>query len=234
MPSPTNEKTSISNLGLSHIKQRTITSFDEQSEQARKCQLFWDRARRAALRACDWNFTTKNQRLDLLGSVADANFDATFAIPQDIVPGWHSLYAMPPKCQRVRRIYTIQVPGVFNAFIDNTFRDRAADDDTGDEVKFKVLRSPKTDVMAIACNVQGAWAEFTFDVTDESQFDDMFVEAMGFEMALRLCMPLTADMELLAAIAAQYKEFVGEAKRKNGGEGTEMLRRVSAYERARD
>lgn len=234
MPNGTNNRTIISNLALSHIKQRNITSPDDASEAARKINLFYDRARRAALRACDWNFAKQNIALNLLGSVQDATFDPTFATPQDVVPGYSFCYSLPANCIRVQKLYTpISPDSLPLPYIDRTVFTRI-EGFTDYEVKFELMRAPKSNVQAIVTNLQGAWAKYTFDITDESQFDDMFFEAFAYDLALRLCMPLTADKELLSAIKIERDEFVGEAKRKNGGEGTEMQKRSSAYEDSRN
>lgn len=233
---PSNTKTAIINLGLSHIKQATITSPSDSSPQARKANLFYDRARRAALRACDWSCACQNQALTLLGSMADSTFDPTWATAQDVIPGFTYLYAEPSMCVRVRKIYIPSSPQSSGPFFDSQGNQiqsvRFSNPDN--DIIWKRQRSPKTNVMSLACDLQYAWSEFTFDLTDESQFDDMLVEAMGYEMALRLCMPLTADKELLQVVKAGRDEFVKEARRVNGGDGTERLKRVSNYEAARD
>lgn len=232
MGSTENTKTHIVNLALRHIKLAPITSPDEASEQARVGNLFYDGARRAALRTCDWNFATDNQALVLLGSVDDTTFDPTYVTPQDVVPGFLYCYA-EPKNLRVRKLYNPQTPDSLPLpYIDRTVHDRVQEI-LLNIVDFRVMQSPKTKQAAIVTNLKSAWAELTVDVLDESRFDDMFVEGFSYELALKMCLALTADKELWQLIKAERDEFVGEAKRKNGGEGTEKLPRVSNYEGAR-
>ncbi len=233
----------IMNLALAHINKRAITSPNEASEEARKCNLYYHPARRAALRACDWNFSTQNVRLTQLGSVGDASFDPTWATLQDVIPGFSYLYLQPSKCLRVRGIYnpqTLGYQGNAGPFFDGS--GNPVESVPGslynasaktERIRYEVLRSPKTNVMAIATDLVNAWSRYTFDVQDESQFDDMFVDAFAFQLALMICPSLTSDDSLLGIIASQFKEFMGEAKRKNGGEGTEELPRGSAYEEVR-
>ena len=73
MPDASNTKITIINKSLSHLKQRTITSLDEQCEQARKANLFYDCTRKSALRACDWRFATVKGPLPLLGDKGHQN-----------------------------------------------------------------------------------------------------------------------------------------------------------------
>lgn len=242
MPSAFNSQVIVMNMALAHINKRQITSPTEASEEARKCSLFYDRARRAMLRACDWNFSTMNQALVLLQSVADSDFDATWATLQNVIPGYSYMYAAPSKCLRVRRIYNPVVPG--SIYSQGPFFDSAGNpiesvsnevaNGQNDPIKFKLLRAPKANVMGIATDLKSAWTEFTFDITDESQFDDMFIEAFALELAVRICPSLTADTDTLKAVVALRKEAVEEAKRKNGGEGTEQQPRMSNYEAVRN
>lgn len=233
MPSPSVTKTLIFNMALSHCKVQTVTSPNDQTEPARACNLFYEVAKRAALRACDWNFATDNQALTLLGSVDDPNFDPTFVTPQDVVPGWLYCY-QEPVALRIRKLYAPQTPDSLPLpYIDRTIHDRVQEILLND-VHYRLMQSPKTKTPCIVTNLKSAWAELTVDVNDESRFSDDFVTGMSFELALLLCMPLTADKELWQMIESMRDGFINEAKRKNGGEGTERQPRMSNYEASRD
>ena len=224
-----NTKITIINKALSHLKVRTITSLDENCEQARKANLFYDCTRKSALRACDWRFATVKPVLNLLGDVNTALANPTDLSKQDFIPQWLFTYAYPANCVRLRKVFNAQV------FIDiNPYNDRSAYDYSSKIAKFEIARSPRTNLLAIACNLEAASAEYTFDITDESQFDDMFQDAFAWLLAEDLAMPLSADMELQGWISSQAKKSFDEAKRKNGGEGTEMAPRQSNYEAARN
>lgn len=224
-----NDKTSIMNMALSHIKQRQITSPSEASEQARKCNLFYDKARRATLRACDWNFTRVVQPLTLLGSQDAAQANPTNGALQDVIPQWNYLYVYPPKCIRARKIFNPRHPIIPSPWNDRTIQER-----WGKLGKFEVVRSPVSNQMAIATNLESASIEYTFDITDESQFDDMFVDGFSFALAQRIAFILTADKEIVQMMSVEFDKVIGEAKRKNGGEGTEESPRQSNYEQARE
>ncbi len=237
MSSPSNSQVIIMNLALSFVKQRQITSPTEASEQARKCSLFYHRARRAALRMTYWNFCTVQQKLALLGSVGDSSFDPTWATVQDVVPGYSFLYSAPSNCLRVRSIFNPASPGAYGPTFDSAYNQQeftgVLNGNANSDIRWELLRAPKSNVMALATDLKDAWVKFTYDITDESQFDDMFVEAFALELAMRICLPLTADESMLRAVASLREAFVAEAKRINGGEGTERLPRNSAYEDAR-
>lgn len=227
-----NTKTSICNLALTHIKQRTIMSVADQSEQARKCILFYDKARRAALRQCDWNFATAQLKLAKLGDIDTAIANPTILADQDIYRGFNFLYAEPANTIRFRKVFNPQRMDQFDPYTDRTLDERRR---THSQTwnQFKLVQSPITKIRAVASNLDCAYCEITTDITDESQFDDMFVDGFAYELALKLCIPLTADKELFGIIKTERDEFKGEAQRKNGGEGTERLPKSSSYEDAR-
>jgi hypothetical protein len=225
----TNTKISICQKALAHIKIAPIVSLSENSEAARKCNLFYDCARKSALRACDWRFATAKRPLVLLGSVDVALANPTDQSKQDIIPPWMYTYAYPAACIRVHK--------VFNTARGESYpqwQDRTGDDRSTRINKFEMCRAPITGTLALGCNLESAWAEITQDITDESQFDDMFQDALGWALAEELCIPMSCDMELKQSVTEDAKKNMDEAKRKNGGEGVEVAPRYSAYESARD
>ena len=229
MPDPNNSKIIIANKALSHIKQRTITSLDENSEQARKVNLFYDCVRRAALRSCDWRFATQKPILALLGDIQTAADNPTDQSKQDIIPQWMYTYAYPSKCIRVRKVFNPQV------FVDiSPYNDRSIIDRSARIHLYEVCRSPITNQMAIGCNLPFASCEITADITDESQFDDLFQDSMAWLLAQELAVPLSCDQELKDSVDRDCKAVFDEAKRKNGGEGTEVAPRYSNFEMARN
>ncbi len=226
-------QTVICNMALSHVRKTPISAVTEQSENARKCMLFYDIARRAALRSCDWNFASSKVKLAELGNVDRAIANPTVLADQDFYPGFSFLYAEPANAIRFRGVFNrhrMNEYDPYRGYSDERRRRSMAQHHD----KFKLVRSPVTNIRAIACDLKHAYGEITMDITDESQFDDMFVESFGYELALRICMPLTASTEVFSVVKGERDEFVGEAKRKNGGEGTERLQSSSDYEDARE
>ena len=229
MPDASNTQISIINKALAHIKVEGITSLSEQSEAARKSNMFYDCARRSALRSCDWRFATVKKPMILLGSVEQATAYPNDQSKQDYIPGWNFTYAYPASCIRLRKIFNAQ------NFVDTTpWNDRTIADRTSRTPLFEICRSPITDQIAVGCNLPFAWAEITKDITDESQFDDMFQDALSWALAQELCIPMACDQELKQDVRRDAKEAMEEAKRKNGGEGVEMAPRQSNYENARE
>lgn len=229
MPDASSTKITIVNKALAHIKVQGIASLSEQSEAARKANLFYDCARKSALRACDWRFATVKKPLVLLGSVDQALAYPDDSSKQDVIPQWSYTYAYPVQCVRVRKVFNGQCNTDVTPWNDRTILDR-----TGKVNLFEICRSPITDVIAIGCNLPSAWVEITKDITDESQFDDMFQDALSWALAQDLAIPMACDQELKQDVQRDAKANLDEAKRKNGGEGVEMAARQSNYEMARN
>jgi hypothetical protein len=80
----------ICNLALTRLGHATIQAFPpaEESEEARKCFLLYDRIRRTALRAHPWNFATTTVALSQLEG-------------DEILYEWDYVYKVPADCLRV-------------------------------------------------------------------------------------------------------------------------------------
>jgi len=222
----TNTRISIINKSLSRLKARTITSLTEASEQARKANMFYDCARKSALRACDWRFARVQVALTLLGDIDTAMNNPTDLSKQDVIDQFNYLYAYPADCVRLVKVYN----NLYSIFPE-PYGDRHVEH--GAFAKHEIMRSPISKIQAIACNLELAKAHYTMNVTDESQFDDMFQDALSWTLADDLCIPLTADKELQQLIHRGSEICMEEAKRKSMGESPESQPRVSPYESAR-
>lgn len=221
-------KLTIFNKALSHVKIANITSVDQLCEAARKCNLFYDCNRQSLLRACDWKFAKKKKALTLLGTLEQALLYPTDESKQDVLPQWSYTYAYPIKCQRVHKLFNTQRAADITPWNDRTFADHS-----DRQVLWEEARSPQTDKICIGTNIPFAWAEFTADIDDETQFDSMFEDALAWGLASDIAIPLSCDKELAVMIKQEAARQEAEAKRKNGGEGPEMAPRQSNYESAR-
>jgi hypothetical protein len=57
-------KEDIGNLALSHLGEARINNFEEQSEEAKECKLWYDACRLETLEAHDWNFARTRSTLE--------------------------------------------------------------------------------------------------------------------------------------------------------------------------
>ena len=82
-------KIQIWNMALGFIGTRTVASETERTPEAIQCSLFWDCARREALRVYPWNFAQVREWL------AQKN------IPEVYAGQWRYAYAFPELCLRL-------------------------------------------------------------------------------------------------------------------------------------
>lgn len=93
MPS-TNGRLTIYNMALGFIGTRTVASANENTPEAIQCELFWDNARRAALRDYPYPFAQARVYLAML-----TNF------PEEYENEWQYAYSWPNKALKVHRIH---------------------------------------------------------------------------------------------------------------------------------
>lgn len=241
----------ICNLALSVINQSLIVSMGEQSQNARLANLWYDQMRQEVLRACDWTFARTTQLLALIGQLtATANFpdwanpnanptnptggsDADLTSLNALQP-YAFLYRYPSHCLYVKKVYNPHFPAFPGAIFDPFYKsdergimgDRSWD--------YKIVRSPVTNELALASNLDDARVDFVQDMTDVSQFDPLFVRALAYAIAKEIVMPLTGDKELAAQIEIKHKDAISNAQRINHAESPEYAPKSSSYERARE
>ncbi len=85
-------KLEIWNMALGFIGTRTVAGENERTEAAIQCGLFWDTARRTALRDYPWNFAWSRGRL------------AEIPLPDVWAGVWRHAYALPDSCLKLLRV----------------------------------------------------------------------------------------------------------------------------------
>lgn len=83
----------IYNMALGFVGTGTIASPNENRPEAIQCELYWDRARRAALRDFPYNFAKRRV------------FLAEKPFPAEYEGDWRCCYALPEKCLRVLGVH---------------------------------------------------------------------------------------------------------------------------------
>ena len=83
----------ICNRGLRHIGQATITSFTDNTQPARDCQLFYKQNVDIVLRDFPWNFAHAKKALQ------------DFTVPVDYEGKYAYAYTIPTDCLKTRDVY---------------------------------------------------------------------------------------------------------------------------------
>ena len=117
------------------------------------------------------------------------------------VLGFEHVYAYPAKCLATRFIYN------------------------EDGAKIKEYEREKYDVfildngvVALACDVEDAYAEYTQDVVDADTFNVDFVEALSRLLAYNICTSLTGNQNLAQEQYQIFQAMIANAKLANAQE----------------
>ncbi|MBR6510860.1 MAG: hypothetical protein IKT51_01260 [Phascolarctobacterium sp.] len=158
--------TDICNMALAYLAKGRIANINEQSELARQCKLFYETTKKSLLRDYSWGFA---KRVIKLAELTEES------------PYWNNLYAYPEKCVCVRKIFAADNGKIV----------------TAEQEKEKWDLFLATDnVLAIGCDIEQAWMEYTYDVDDAELFSADFLEAFTHMLAFNICLQLTGNTVL--------------------------------------
>lgn len=178
-------KLTIYNMALGFIGTRTIASPNERTPEAIQCELYWDRARRAALRDYPYGFAQRRFRL------------AQKPMPDEYANVWRYAYSVPAQALKVMRIEDAQ--GRRNA-------------------PFTIGQADGSDLL-ILCDQGEAMAVCTVDVEDARLWDELFVEAMAYRLALYVAVPLLKNnSQKLQELAQLYQGILPSAEGQSASE----------------
>ena len=153
-------KIQIWNMALGYIGTRSIASESEVTPEAQLCALYWDSARRQALRAFPWPWAQRR--------VALAQAD----MPDVYANEWRCCYALPANCLKLHRMLPRGgVPPLVR------------------RVPFRLVYNDAGATLVLAQEAS-ALADYTVDVADVTLWDDLFVNLMARRLACLIAVPL--------------------------------------------
>lgn len=82
--------TDICNMALSYLSKSKITSFSDNTEEAKQCNIHYEHCRKMILRSYTWGFSRRVIQLSELAAT---------------IPGYDHVYAYPAKCLAVRLVF---------------------------------------------------------------------------------------------------------------------------------
>jgi hypothetical protein len=194
----------IANMALAHIGgSATIESITEQSEEARKVDLWYDFARRQTLAIADWNFARARQVL-----ATDAEDP-----PTDI---WAYRYQYPTDAVVIRKIEN-QYTG---------FRD-------SDPVPFEIELNAARNAKTILTDLSDAEAVFTLNVTNTPLFTEFFVEMFSMALAAKIAYSITGKKSVREQMINGFNSMARIAPASNANESMRPPLRDADYIRGR-
>lgn len=185
------------NLALTHLGQPRIASIDPPYTNPfgvePDCAFFYPLVRDAELRKNVWSFARARTVL-----AQDANtpaFGTTDDDPDDPGPDWSADDSAPPVANP--QLFQYRVPGDFIRMIKMKYEQRRL------EGNFILTYESSPINLNYVCRA------------NEALFDPLFVDAMGYALAMRLTYKITTSDALKQSLKQDYKEAIAEAKRTN-------------------
>lgn len=131
-------------------------------------------------------------------------------LSNETIPGWDFIYVYPVKSLAVRKI--IQ------------------EGDTEDQLPhpYSTPLAPTSKQRCIATNVEYAYAEYTYQVTDPNLYDGTFIDALSFRLASSLAQSIAGNAQLSQQLLTAYRNIVDQAKLSNAREGSPKRNNYSA------
>ncbi|MDD6181799.1 MAG: hypothetical protein PUB01_07025 [Desulfovibrionaceae bacterium] len=191
-------KISIWNMALGFIGTRTVAAEDERTLEAVQCGLYWDTARRQALRDFPYNFA---QRRACLAPVDKP----------DGYEEWVCAYALPQACLSVQAVrqYGTGSGGLRHG-----------------GMPFQLSSNDDGNILLLT-DARPALLIYTADVQDSSRFDDTFAHMLARKLAALVAIPLlknnTAKMRELEeayrqSLAGARLSAAGECREREGAD----------------
>ncbi len=192
-----NSKLNIWNMALGFIGTRTISTEDERTLEAIQCGLYWDNARRSALRDYPWNFARRRASLAeiSLPSGYEHEFTHAYALPNDLLhalkiyPNWHD----------------------YNALGAN------------ERARFMIVHDANNKQGILLCNTAKCLLAYTADIEDCNMFDDLFTHMLARKLAALIAVPLLKNNPAKVQELEQlYRAAIPNAMQADANEGKEQ------------
>jgi len=203
----------ICNRALSEIGSRgsLISSFNDPTNAAAQCQLWYDKLRRGLLRSAPWGFARSQAMLTQLGDAFPDNtapfpFLYKYAYPADCIKLRYILFQPPQITNSVAPAVGLPVGGLPWLKPSRANRFLIAND----PVEGKVILS----------NVCNAVAVYTGDIQNVDLFDDLFDLALTSALAMKLCTPITGNVGQKESFRGEVTDALAQAR---AADGTEAL-----------
>ncbi len=190
-------KLSIWNMALGFIGTRSIAAENENNLETVQCALYWDSARRQALRDYPWNFASRRAWL------------AEVALPKGYEQQYSHAYAAPKDMLHALRIYP-----------SGKDYEQHGDTESG---RFIIIYSDEDKKPLILTNAAKALLAYTADIQDPSIFDDLFAHMLARKLAALIAVALLKNnSSKVSELEQLYRAAIPNAVQADAREGKEQ------------
>lgn len=196
----------IYNLALTRIGHEPVSSLTEASKGADRCRLHYPAMRDAVLRAHPWNFAIRRAALAQLSFTPAFEFTYAFALPTD------------PYCLKVLRT-SYEAEGYSSTSVYG-YPGLVGYGAMPIEYRIETVSIDGTDVRALLCNESSMSIEYIARITDTSQYDALFVDALAARLAAEIAIAMTDNHAASRTMMEFYQMKLSEARVVDAQEGT--------------
>lgn len=186
-----NSNVQICNFALSYIGETVaIAALDNTTKASRLCSLHYTDARQSLLEAHDWPFARRY---------------AALALSSDVIPTDYTyVYQAPADALMIRRV--------------GTFKSVKADDIDSISDEYDISLSDDGASKSILTDTKEAFSRYTVDLEQVTVFPRLFVNALAWEIASRISMGLTSDVNIYTNAKAEAFEKLNIAMTNSSNE----------------
>lgn len=177
----------IANFSLAHLGVSiTISALTDRSKEARACNLWYTQCRDEVLQSFAWPFAT------VPGETLALVTDFTTVAGAE----WRYAYAYPDTALSIRR-------AVYGSTRNPTVETA---------VKHRIVRNSSGGKL-LYLDQDAATIEYVQQVTDPGEFSPLFVAALSYLLASRICASVTSEntLQKQGLMEAKYAEMLGKA-----------------------
>lgn len=197
-------KLRIWNMALGYIGTRTVASENEHCAEAIQCRLYWDSARRQALRDYPWNFAQRRASL------------AEMDMPELYAGEWQHAYGLPDECLSVRRILPSYVARPQHVYADHACSVTA---DDVERVPYRIVATDQEGLTMLLTDVSPCIVDYTADIEIITQWDDLFNGSMARLLASMIAVALLKNNQAKVNELVQlYRASIPQAMQANAQE----------------
>jgi len=179
---------SICNDALAHLGMNPITDINGTDPSSVACNRYFLSNRDDVLRELAWGFATTIEPLE---DIDDED---------ELILGWEFAYTYPS-----------QALSIWNVFNEGTISAK-------NNQEFELYYSPSLNVKKICSNLERAYAEYTYKVSDVSIWDAKFRKALTYKLAASMAHLLIGDPNIGLRMTELYNGIIEEAKRLDSSE----------------
>lgn len=170
-----------------------ISDLGESSAEARYCNRFYDSARDFTLEDVDWDFASARSDLNLL--------------TEDPMPGWKYAYSMPNHCIAPREILPVYAGSSSEYWLNEARCDGVLPARRRDKIPFQVVMNEDKTKKVVVTDKQDAVLRYTYRVENPALYPAMMTQALSAYLAVKICIPLTRDKDLMSELVKHYEKL---------------------------